>query len=1478
MISKSISALARPVLLLGLLAAALAGFFILAGRPAAVQAAACPCSLFPSSAVPGTPSTNDPGAVEVGMKFTTDRPGYITAIRFYKGAGNTGVHTGSLWTASGAKLAGVTFTGETASGWQQATLASPVAVAASTTYVVSYYAPSGSYSSDNSYFGTARDNSPLHAPSGTNGVYRYGSASGFPSDSYQSSNYWVDVVFEDSAAQSVPVINSFTASPAAVVAGQSATLSFSVQGASSLSIDQGVGAVSGGSVSVTPSATTTYTLTAANAAGTTTASVTVGVMPAAPPPSSACPCSLFPSSAVPGTPSTNDPGAVEVGMKFTTDRPGYITAIRFYKGAGNTGVHTGSLWTASGAKLAGVTFTGETASGWQQATLASPVAVAASTTYVVSYYAPSGSYSSDNSYFGTARDNSPLHAPSGTNGVYRYGSASGFPSDSYQSSNYWVDVVFEDSAAQSVPVINSFTASPAAVVAGQSATLSFSVQGASSLSIDQGVGAVSGGSVSVTPSATTTYTLTAANAAGTTTASVTVGVMPAAPPASNPILVITSASNKFTSYYGEILKAEGFNAYSMADMSAVTPAVLGEFDEVILGDMPLTAAQASMLSDWVNGGGNLIAMKPDQKLASLLGIAPAAGALADKYFLVDTTQDPGKGIVSQTMQFHGTADLYTLSGARAVATLYSSASAPTANPAVTIRSVGAGRAAAFAFDLARSIVYTRQGNPAYAGQERDGETAVIRPDDLFYPDYIDLNKVAIPQADEAQRLLGNMLTMMSTGPGKSPLPHFWYFPNMGKAVIVAASDDHGTVSGTEDFFDDLLAASPAGCSVEDWTCYRASSWLYGSTGLSSAEANQYQTQGFDLGVHPDTGCTNFTSQAQLDSQIASELQGFKAAYPGIKPQTGNRIHCIAWSDWASVPKVEAAHGIRIDMGYYYWPAAWVQNRPGFMNGSGMPMRYVDTDGTIIDVFQEASHLVNENGVSYPAGITAMIDKALGAEGYYGAFGTHYDFSDNFPAQMLQTVQSYNGQVQMVSADQLLTWTDGRNASSFDTLSWSGSSLTFGVTAAPAARNLYALLPADAAAGALSSLTRNGAPVSFTLATIKGVQYAQFQALGGNYVATYAGAAPDTTAPTVPQSVTASGVAQTQITLSWASSTDAVGVAGYHVNRNGTRIATTTTPGYTDTGLTASTSYSYTVSAFDAAQNESANSASASTSTLPVPPSDTTPPTVTGVQPANNAANVAATTSVTVAFSEPMSASSITTATVQLLNASSTAVSGIVTYASSSNSATLVPSAALAQGASYTVRVLGGASGAKDAAGNALAATFTSSFIVAAAPTSTPSLSLWPSNPTPAHPSDPDTASVEVGVKFTSDIAGKIYGIRFYKGAGNTGTHTGRLWSGTGTKLGTVTFSNETASGWQEALFATPISINANTTYVASYLAPNGRYAGDSGYFSAPVNSGTLHAPASGNGVYRYTTNTAGAFPSSTWQSSNYWVDVIFKAN
>jgi hypothetical protein len=136
----------------------------------------------------------------VGVKFKADVKGSVTGIRFYKGAGNTGTHIGSLWTTSGTKLASATFAGETATGWQQVSFATPVPVTAGTVYVASYFAPVGRYASDSSYFNSsARDNAPLHAlkngTSGGNGVYAYGGTSTFPTNSFKSTNYWVDVVF-----------------------------------------------------------------------------------------------------------------------------------------------------------------------------------------------------------------------------------------------------------------------------------------------------------------------------------------------------------------------------------------------------------------------------------------------------------------------------------------------------------------------------------------------------------------------------------------------------------------------------------------------------------------------------------------------------------------------------------------------------------------------------------------------------------------------------------------------------------------------------------------------------------------------------------------------------------------------------------------------------------------------------------------------------------------------------------------------------------------------------------------------------------------------------------------------------------------------------------------------------------------------------------------------------------------------------------
>jgi chitodextrinase len=91
-------------------------------------------------------------------------------------------------------------------------------------------------------------------------------------------------------------------------------------------------------------------------------------------------------------------------------------------------------------------------------------------------------------------------------------------------------------------------------------------------------------------------------------------------------------------------------------------------------------------------------------------------------------------------------------------------------------------------------------------------------------------------------------------------------------------------------------------------------------------------------------------------------------------------------------------------------------------------------------------------------------------------------------------------------------------------------------------------------------------------------------------------AADTTPPSVPAGLSATAISSSQINLSWTASTDNVGVTGYNIFRAGVKIATAPSTVYQDAGLAASTSYTYSVSAFDAAGNTSAQSAGASATT------------------------------------------------------------------------------------------------------------------------------------------------------------------------------------------------------------------------------------------------------------------------------------------
>jgi hypothetical protein len=222
-----------------------------------------------------------------------------------------------------------------------------------------------------------------------------------------------------------------------------------------------------------------------------------------------------------------------------------------------------------------------------------------------------------------------------------------------------------------------------------------------------------------------------------------------------------------------------------------------------------------------------------------------------------------------------------------------------------------------------------------------------------------------------------------------------------------------------------------------------------------------------------------------------------------------------------------------------------------------------------------------------------------------------------------------------------------------------------------------------------------------------------------------------------------------------------------------------------------------------------------------------------------------------------------------------------------DSVAIVPQRLLQPLQTYRVTLKGGPDEPHitDLSGTPLPSDYTWSFTTAAAP---PVMTIFAPDDTPATRLFNDPNPVEVGLKFRSDTGGDITGVRFYKGGpANGGEHVGHLWlpdetdPTTGTLLGSVTFTDETESGWQQALFQTPISIMANTTYVISYIAPQGNYSATIGQFASDgVHHPPLHAlrngAEGGNGVFRYNPNgEAPEMPTESSDSTNYWVDVVF---
>lgn len=391
----------------------------------------------------------------------------------------------------------------------------------------------------------------------------------------------------------------------------------------------------------------------------------------------------------------------------------------------------------------------------------------------------------------------------------------------------------------------------------------------------------------------------------------------------------------FSDYTEAVLRLEGLRVerhrLECLDVAALPERI------VIASDLPLTVSEAEGLRNRAETGARLVFLAPHPHAAQVFGFKPTYRSEVEGNLRLRVP-----GFTDEPLQFHAALrHLEVPANAEKLAEVCDASDdhRPTGAPAIVRIPVGKGEGIFFLYDLPRSIALTRQGDPRRVGLHGNLVDPGWRAADMF-ADFLDLNCAQLPPADIQCHLLRSLLATPLTGETVG-LPSLWLFPNNAPTALLLSSDEDWSTQEQFDALHECLRRRKANITY----------YLVPETIITPERKAQWEAEGDTFSIHA-------VHHEPLARTWRKTIQDHRALFHkqfGEEPGPSIRNHAIPW-----VGYVTGAHWNREDG--FTWDANFFTCPPKtrhYMNGSGLPLPFVDITGEVIPIWQQPCQFSDE---------------------------------------------------------------------------------------------------------------------------------------------------------------------------------------------------------------------------------------------------------------------------------------------------------------------------------------------------------------------------------------------------------------------------------------------------------------------------------------------------------------------------------------